>query len=282
LRFPVQWVNRPHLDFRGFSGWVAGGHVAVGDRVTVLPGGQSSTVARIVTFDGDLEVATAGQAVTLTLADEIDVSRGDVLVGVGSGAKARQRIDTEVLWMHAQGLANGQRLLVKVGAKTVAGTIEAIHDRVNIETYDRATAPSLALNEIGRVTIALETPVVVAPYADDRELGAFILIDPMTNDTVALGTVRVTASPGGGLASRPAPVAARAKIAAPAPSRWARIGERGLEAAVLGAVAGVVAGQVAPAIAVAVAAFALSPLIARIKTMIAKARAPKGFEGDGI
>ncbi len=285
LRFPVQWVNRPHLDFRGFSGWVAGGQVAVGDSVTVLPGGQSSTVTRIVTMDGDWDVAQTGQSVTLTLADEIDVSRGDVLVGPGAGAKARTSIDAEVLWMHANGLERGQRLLVKVGAKTVAGTVEAIHDRVNMETYERLTAKGLALNEIGRVTIALETPAVVAPYATDRELGAFILIDPIGNDTLALGTVEQASMPGAGLTSRPAPAAPMARPASPtvaAPSRWARVGERGLEALILGAVAAALSGNLGVGAAITAVAFGLRPLMARLTTLITQARTPKGFEGDGI
>ncbi|WP_460450626.1 sulfate adenylyltransferase subunit CysN [Alsobacter sp. SYSU BS001988] len=212
FRFPVQWVNRPNLDFRGFAGTISGGSVAPGDEVAVLPGGRRSRVARIVTQDGDLPEAVAGQAVTLTLADEIDVSRGDVLVSVDESLSARKAFAARVLWMAERPLRRGEELQLRLSAATATARVTVL-GVTDIHTFRSEPADALALNAIGLTTIALDRPVVLADYRDDRELGAFILVDKVTGDTVALGLVDSRAS---ALAQVPADGAASELTARPA------------------------------------------------------------------
>ncbi|PPD14701.1 MAG: sulfate adenylyltransferase [Methylobacterium sp.] len=191
---PVQWVNRPNLDFRGFSGTIATGRVAVGDAIEALPSRRESRIARIVTADGDLDTAFAGQAVTLVLADEIDLSRGDVIAApVAARASSRPRIRTEiearVILTGEKVIEKGTAFLVKLGTAMATATIVTIHERTNIESFAGEPAESLALNAIGRVRLAFDKPLVLADYVQSRELGGFILIDRLTNETSAFGFV---------------------------------------------------------------------------------------------
>jgi len=187
FRLPVQWVNRPNLDFRGFAGTIAGGAVAPGDRVVVLPSGRESTVERIVTLDGDLELGVAGQAVTLTLADEIDVSRGDVIAPVSSPAPVGSQFEATVVWMVDEPLLRGRTYLMRVGTKTVPATIAPVKYKLNVDTYEHVAADSLELNEIGVVELELNQPIAFDPYSENRDTGGFILIDRVTNNTVGAG-----------------------------------------------------------------------------------------------
>ncbi|PSC05139.1 sulfate adenylyltransferase subunit CysN [Alsobacter soli] len=188
FRFPVQWVNRPNLDFRGFSGTVAGGVIRPGDEIAALPSGRPSRVRRIVTQGGDLDEAVAGQAVTLTLDDEIDVSRGDVIVAVGDGLTARKAFAGRLLWMSERSLGNGEEFQLRLASATAAARVSVL-GAVDIHSFEPAAADGLGMNEIGLVTVALDRPVALTDYRGDRELGAFILVDRVTGDTVALGLV---------------------------------------------------------------------------------------------
>ncbi|MBM3661084.1 MAG: sulfate adenylyltransferase subunit CysN [Actinobacteria bacterium] len=187
FRLPVQWVNRPDLDFRGFSGQIAGGAVRPGDRVRVLPSGTESTVERVVTFDGDLDEAIAGQSVTITLADEIDVSRGDVLAAAENPCGVSDLFEADVVWMSDQPLVPGRPYLIKIGTRTIGGSIAHPKFRVDVNTLEHLAAKTLELNEIGVCTVTLDRPVPFDPYRDNRDTGGFIVIDRMTNTTVAAG-----------------------------------------------------------------------------------------------
>jgi bifunctional enzyme CysN/CysC len=190
FRLPVQWVNRPNLDFRGFAGMVAGGRIRRGERVRALPSGRQSSVARIVTADGDLEEAVAGQSVTLTLADEIDVSRGDVLAAADGPAQVADQFEATIVWMGDAPLLRGRTYAMKVGAKTVAATITPLKYRINIETLEHVAAEKLDLNEIGVCEVELDQSIAFDPYAENRETGGFILIDRLTHQTVGAGMLR--------------------------------------------------------------------------------------------
>jgi bifunctional enzyme CysN/CysC len=187
FRFPVQWVNRPNLDFRGFAGTIAGGSVAPDDRIVVLPSGRESTVERIVSFDGDLERAVAGQAVTLVLGDEIDVSRGDVIAAAEAPPPVGDQFEATVVWMVDEPLLRGRTYLLRVGTKTVAATIAPLKYKLNVDTLDRIAATQLELNEIGVCELELSQPIAFDPYAENRDTGGFILIDRITNNTVGAG-----------------------------------------------------------------------------------------------
>ncbi|MBV8065771.1 MAG: sulfate adenylyltransferase subunit CysN, partial [Actinobacteria bacterium] len=187
FRMPVQWVNRPSSEFRGFAGTIAGGSVSPGDRVVVLPRGQESSVARVVTFDGDLERGVAGQAVTLTLADEVDVSRGDVIAPVDDPAPVGDQFEATVVWMADEPLLRGRTYLMRVGTKTVAATVAPIKYKLDVDTLDRIPANHLELNAIGVVSLELSEPIAFDPYAENRDTGGFILIDRITNATVGAG-----------------------------------------------------------------------------------------------
>ncbi|MGH2970904.1 MAG: sulfate adenylyltransferase subunit CysN [Gaiellaceae bacterium] len=187
FRLPVQWVNRPSSDFRGFTGTIAGGSVRPGDRVVVLPRGRETTVDRIGIFDGDLERAVAGQAVTLPLADEIDVSRGDVISPVESAAQVGDQFEATVVWMAEEPLLRGRTYLMRVGTKTVAATVAPLKYKLDVDTLDRIAANELELNAIGVVNLELSEPIAFDPYAENRDTGGFILIDRITNATAGAG-----------------------------------------------------------------------------------------------
>jgi bifunctional enzyme CysN/CysC len=189
FRLVVQWVNRPHSDFRGFSGAVVGGAVHPGDRVVVLPAGTESTVERIVTADGDLSEAELGQSVTLTLTDEIDVSRGQVICAADQPVSISDQVEAHIVWMHEQPMLPGRRYLLKIGAQTVNATLSRPKYRVNVNTLEHAAATTLALNEIGVCNLSLDRQVAFDPYRANRDLGGFILIDRLTNETVGAGMV---------------------------------------------------------------------------------------------
>ncbi|MHA6722304.1 sulfate adenylyltransferase subunit CysN [Sphingomonas sp. RS2018] len=186
---PVQWVNRPSLDFRGFAGTVAGGQVSAGDRVRVLPSGRTSHVMRIVTFDGDLPQATAGQAVTLTLSDEIDCSRGDVIVAAEDPAEVADQFVATIVWMDETAMIPGRAYILKSGATTVSATIRPPEHAIDVNSLQHLSVKTLGLNDIGLAHIHTDRPIPFAPYRDSRELGGFILIDKLTNATVAAGLI---------------------------------------------------------------------------------------------
>jgi len=187
FRMPVQWVNRPNLDFRGFCGQIAGGVVRPGDRVKALPSGRESRVARIVTYDGDLDEAVAGQSVTLTLADEIDISRGDVIATADAPAEVADQFEAHVLWMSQDHMLPGRPYIMKIGAKTVTCTLASPKYKVNVNTLEHLAAKTLELNEIGVCNLSLDRDIAFDAYAENRETGGFILIDRLSNETVGMG-----------------------------------------------------------------------------------------------
>ncbi|HUF87467.1 MAG TPA: sulfate adenylyltransferase subunit CysN [Thermohalobaculum sp.] len=187
FRMAVQWVNRPNQDFRGFAGTIAGGVVRPGDRLKVLPSGAESRVARIVTAGGDLEVAVAGQSVTLTLADEVDISRGDLLAAADAPAEVADQFEASLLWMAPQPMLPGRPYLMKIGARTVTCTPASPKYKINVNTLEHLAAKKLELNEIGVANISLDRDIAFDAYAENRETGGFILIDRLTNETVGMG-----------------------------------------------------------------------------------------------
>ena len=194
FRMPVQWVNRPHLDFRGFCGTVAAGTIRPGDELRVAASGRTSRVARIVTMDGDLPEATAGQAVTLTLEDEIDVSRGDVLTAPDAPPIHARHPEAHLVWLHDEPLQPGQIYLVKTAAAVTPGRITRVEYAVDVNTLEQKQAPTLGLNEIGVARLELDRPVAFDPYRQNRDTGSFILIDRFSNATVGAGMV-IAAAP---------------------------------------------------------------------------------------
>ncbi len=189
FRLPVQWVNRPNLDFRGFSGTIAAGQVKVGDQIIALPSGKTSSVKSIVTYDGDMESAVADQAVTLTLNDEIDISRGDVISEIGKRPETTDQLQAQVIWMHDQPLLPGRPYLIKTTNKTISGEVMDIKYKINVNSLEHEAGKTLALNEVGICTINLDNPIVFEPYKHTAALGSFIMIDKITNVTVAAGMV---------------------------------------------------------------------------------------------
>lgn len=187
LRFPVQWVNRPHLDFRGFAGTIVGGRIRKGQSIRVQPSGRTSTVTRIVTFDGELDEAVAGQSVTITIADEIDISRGDLIVAADEPAEIADQFEATVVWMNEAPLLPGRSYFMKIGSKTVTGTVAPLKCRINVNTLQKMPAAKLELNEIGVCNLELDRPIAFDPYQVNRDTGGFILIDRITNDTVGAG-----------------------------------------------------------------------------------------------
>jgi bifunctional enzyme CysN/CysC len=189
LRFPVQYVNRPNLNFRGFAGTLASGIVRKGDEVVVLPSGKGSKVKSIVTYDGELEHAGPGQAITLTLEDEIDVSRGDMLVHADNRPQISDSFDAMLVWMAEEPMLPGKKYDIKRATSYVPASIASITHRVDVNTLEHGPASSLHLNEIGQVRVALDAPIALDGYAHNRTTGSFIIIDRLTNGTVGAGMI---------------------------------------------------------------------------------------------
>jgi bifunctional enzyme CysN/CysC len=187
FRMPVQWVNRPDLDFRGFSGLVVGGRVRPGDRVRVLPSGQQSIVERLVTQDGDLDEVVAGQSITITLTDEIDISRGDVLATADAPPPVGDQFEAQLVWMAEEPMTPGRHYVLKLGTQTVGATLSQPKYRVNVNSLEHVAAKTLELNEIGICTLTLDRAIPFDPYAENRDMGGFILVDRLSNATVAAG-----------------------------------------------------------------------------------------------
>jgi len=187
FRLPVQWVNRPNLDFRGFCGVVTGGMIKPGDRIRAQPSGRESKVARIVTMNGDLPMAVAGQSVTLTLEDEIDISRGDVISTADSPAEVADQFEATIVWMTDEPMLPGRPYLLKVGTQTVTATVTEPKYKVNVNTMEHLAAKQLEVNEIGVVNLAFDRPIAFDPYTANRDTGGFILINRLTNNTVGAG-----------------------------------------------------------------------------------------------
>ena len=187
FRMAVQWVNRPNLDFRGFSGQIATGSVKPGDAIRVLPSGKTSTITRIVTLDGDLDEAVAGQSVTLCFADEVDCSRGDVIAASDNPPQAADQFESTIVWMADEEMLPGRSYWLKIGAQTVTATIQQPKYQINVNTMEHLAARTLELNAIGVANLSTDRQIVFEPYEANRTLGGFILIDKLTNATVAAG-----------------------------------------------------------------------------------------------
>jgi bifunctional enzyme CysN/CysC len=187
FRLPVQWVNRPNLDFRGFAGTIVSGTIRPGEKVRVLPSGRESKVARLVTMDGDLDRAVAGQSITLTLEDEIDVSRGDVFAKTDALPSVADQFEATVIWMSDEPMLPGRPYWIKIGAKQVSATITEPKYKINVNTLEHLAAKTLALNEIGICNLSLDQSIAFDPYDENRDTGAFILIDRLSNATIGAG-----------------------------------------------------------------------------------------------
>jgi bifunctional enzyme CysN/CysC len=187
FRMAVQWVNRPNLDFRGFAGLISEGTIAPGDAVRILPSGKTTRVERIVTLDGDLDVAVAGQSVTLTLADEVDCSRGDVIAAADSPPQSADQFEATIVWMADEELLPGRGYWLKLGTQTVSAKIHQPKYQINVNTLEQIATKTLDLNAIGVANLVTDKPLVFEPYGDSRDLGGFILVDKLTNATIAAG-----------------------------------------------------------------------------------------------
>ena len=201
LRLPVQYVNRPNLDFRGYAGTLEAGVLRPGQAIKVLPSGRRSTVERIVTWDGDLEAAWPGQAITVTLADEIDISRGDWIVAADAELVSSRAFEADIVWMHEQALIPGRQVDIRLAGRSVAGQVEEILHQVDVNTLARHPAERLELNAIARCRVGLTVEVPLDDYATSPGTGSFIIIDRLTNVTVGAGMIRAvvegeSASPG--------------------------------------------------------------------------------------
>ena len=189
FRMPVQWVNRPNREFRGFTGLIGSGCISTGDRIRVLPSGTESTVARIVTYDGDLELAGAGRSVTLTLTDEIDISRGDIIASADSPCSSADQFQARILWMDDSAMMPGREYLFKSNSQTSSMTLGHLKHRVDVNTLEELPAKVLDMNEIGVCNISLSSRIAFDPYDADPVMGGFVIIDRMTNNTVGMGLV---------------------------------------------------------------------------------------------
>ena len=189
FRMPVQWVNRPNLDFRGFSGKIAAGVIKPGDEVRILPSGKTSHVDRIVTFDSDLKSAAAGQSITLTLTDEVDCSRGQVITAAATPLEVADQFETTLIWMDEEALIPGRSYFLKIGAQTVSATVAKPKYQINVNIMEHTAAKTLELNAIGVANVTTDRDIAFTSYAENRTLGGFILIDKMTNATVGAGLI---------------------------------------------------------------------------------------------
>ena len=212
FRLPVQWVNRPNLDFRGFAGQIAAGAIHAGDPVRILPSGKTSTVARIVTFDGDLDRAVAGQSVTLTLADEVDCSRGDVIAPASEPPEVADQFEATIVWMADEAMIPGRAYWLKLGTQTVSASVHAPKYEINVNSLEHLAAKTFELNAIGVAELSTGQPLVFEPYAvpgsaPNRVLGGFILIDKLSNATVAAGMINFALRRASNIHSQPLDVA---------------------------------------------------------------------------
>ena len=189
FRMPVQWVNRPNLDFRGFAGTIAGGTLRVGDEIAVLPSGQTSTVRSIISGGVEVDDAEAGDAVTVTLADEIDIARGDMLAGLRERPQVADQFAAHLVWMSPEPLLPGRTYLMKLNHATLAATVTELKHKLDVNTLNKLAAKALTFNEVAVCNLSIARPVAFDAYADNRETGAFILIDRYSNETVAAGTI---------------------------------------------------------------------------------------------
>jgi bifunctional enzyme CysN/CysC len=189
FRLPVQWVNRANHAFRGFAGQIASGTVRPGDPVRVLPSGRTSTVSSIVAFEGDLDKAVAGQSITLTLEDEVDITRGDVICAAASPVEVADQFEAQILWMDDEPMLAGRPYVLKLATQTVAGSLAAPKHKVNVNTLEHTAAKTLELNEIGVCNVRFDRPVAFTPYGENRDLGGFIIIDRFSNNTVGMGLI---------------------------------------------------------------------------------------------
>ena len=189
FRMPVQWVNRPNLDFRGFAGLISGGSVKPGDPVRIVPSGKTSKVKRIVSFDGDQDEAVAGQSVTLTLEDEVDCSRGDVIAAADDPPEASDQFEATIVWMDEQAMKPGRGYWLKLGSQMVTANVQAPKYEICVNTFEHLAAKTLELNGIGVAELRTDRPITFEPYAKSRQLGGFILIDKYTNATLAAGMI---------------------------------------------------------------------------------------------
>lgn len=189
FRLPVQWVNRPNLDFRGFSGTIASGTISVGDEIIALPSAKTSTVKTIVTPKGERDSAAAGEAITLCLADEIDVSRGDVIAAVSNRPETTDQFQANIIWMHDEAMLPGRPYLIKTTNKTIEGKITQLRHKVNVNSLEHESGKTLELNEVGLVNISLGQSIAFDAYTDNKAMGSFIIIDKFTNTTVACGMI---------------------------------------------------------------------------------------------
>ena len=189
FRFPAQWVNRPHLDFRGVSGTVAGGRIVPGDEVVIHPSGKRVHVARIVTADGDLEVAQEGDAVTLTFAEEVDASRGDVITTPDSEPSVADQLAAKIIWFDEEEMLPGRNYTIRCGTQSATATVSSLKYKLNVDNLDHVAGKTLEMNEVGLCNLSMTKPLVFDPYGDNPETGSFILLDRFTNATVAAGMV---------------------------------------------------------------------------------------------
>jgi len=189
MRLPVQWVSRPNPSFRGFAGTIASGALAVGDRIVVAASGKETKVDRIVTFDGDCATASAGDAVTLTLADEVDIARGDILAKPRDRPQVADQFAAHLLWMNEELMLPGRSYLLRIGTKTVPAQVTTLKYKIDINTLEQRPSRTLELNDIGFVNLSTATPVAFDTYADNRTTGAFILIDRFSNETAGAGMI---------------------------------------------------------------------------------------------
>ena len=189
FRMPVQWVNRPNREFRGFAGLIGSGCISAGDKIRVLPSGTESTVARIVTYDGDLELAGAGRSVTLTLTDEIDISRGDIITSADSPCSSADQFQARILWMNDSAMMPGRQYLFKSNSQTSPMTLGRLKHRIDVNTLEELPAKVLDMNEIGVCNISLSSRIAFDPYDDDPVMGGFVIVDRMTNNTVGMGLI---------------------------------------------------------------------------------------------
>ena len=189
FRMPVQWVNRPNADFRGYAGTIVSGNVSPGDGVRALPSGRETRVTRIITADGDLEIAGSGQSVTLLLEPEIDVSRGDVIAARAAPPQVAAQFEATIVWLHEEPMLQGRTYLMKAGTRTVSATVTPLKHKINVNTLEKVPAERLELNDIGVCELELDRAIPFEPYAENRALGGFILIDRLTNSTVGAGLI---------------------------------------------------------------------------------------------